>query len=132
MAVNLNSVILAGNLTRDPELRYLPSGTPVSKLSIAVNNRVKKGEEWVDDPMFIDVNVFGSNAEYIVERTAKGSPVLVQGRLQYRTWTDQEGAKHSRHEVVAQRVQTLRTQTREPGEDDVATTAAEGDDAIPF
>lgn len=127
---NVNTVILAGNLTRDPELRYTPSGTPVARLGLAVNNRVKKGDEWVDDPCFVDITVFGRMAESIAERAAKGVPVLAKGRLQYRTWEGQDGQRHSKHEVVADTVQVLvRTQaakTREPGEDDIA------DDEVPF
>ena len=81
---SLNNVILLGNLTRDPEVRYTPSGTPVATLGLAVNNRMKQGDEWKDDPCFIDVVVFGKQAESCGEYLSKGQPVLIEGRLRYR------------------------------------------------
>jgi len=103
----VNSVFLTGNLTRDPELKFLPSGTAVAKFGLAVNNRVKKGDEWVDDPCFVDITVFGKTAEQIGETLDKGMPVLVEGRLQYRSWEGQDGTKRSKHEVVADIVKPL-------------------------
>jgi len=131
---NLNRVILLGNLTRDPEVRYTPSGTPVARLGLAVNNRVKQGDEWKDDPCFIDVVVFGKQAESCGEYLNKGRPVLVEGRLQYRTWESPEGQKRSKHEVLAERVQFMpkvgrATEGGLPGE------MSEGepmDDDVPF
>jgi primosomal replication protein N len=70
---SLNNVVLLGNLTRDPEVRYTPSGTPVATLGLAVNNRIKQGDEWKDDPCFIDVVVFGKQAESCGEYLSKGS-----------------------------------------------------------
>ena len=96
---SLNNVVLLGNLTRDPEVRYTPSGTPVATLGLAVNNRMKQGDEWKDDPCFIDVVVFGKQAESCGEYLSKGQPVLVEGRLRYRTWEGQDGQKRSKHEV---------------------------------
>jgi single stranded DNA-binding protein len=78
---NLNNVVLQGRLTRDPEVRYTPSGTPVATLGLAVNNRMKQGDEWKDDPCFIDVVVFGKQAESCGEYLSKGQPVLIEGRL---------------------------------------------------
>jgi single-strand DNA-binding protein len=104
---NLNTVVLLGNLTRDPEVRYTPSGTPVATLGLAVNNRMKQGDEWKDDPCFIDVVVFGKQAESCGEYLSKGQPVLVEGRLRYRTWEGQDGQKRSKHEVSAFRVQFM-------------------------
>ena len=104
---SLNNVVLLGNLTRDPEVRYTPSGTPVATLGVAVNNRMKQGDEWKDDPCFIDVVVFGKQAESCGEYLSKGQPVLIEGRLRYRTWEGQDGQKRSKHEVVAQSVTFL-------------------------
>jgi len=130
MALNLNQIVLAGNLTRDPELRYSQAGNPVLKLGMAVNNRMKKGDEWVDDPCYIDITLFGKTAEYIAERTSKGQPILVSGRLQYRTWTADDGSKRAKHEVLADRVFPLTfSKQREPGSDDEPET---GDDPLPF
>jgi single-strand DNA-binding protein len=93
---SLNNVILMGNLTRDPEVRYTTSGTPVATLGLAVNNRMKQGDEWKDDPCFIDVVVFGKQAESCGEYLSKGQPVLVEGRLRYRSWEGQDGQRRSR------------------------------------
>jgi single-strand DNA-binding protein len=130
MAFNFNQVTFGGNLTRDPELRYSQSGNPVLKLGLAVNNRIKKGDAWVDDPCYIDIAVFGKTAEYVAERVSKGQPVLVSGRLQYRTWTADDGSKRAKHEVLADRVIPLTfSKSREPGSDDEPET---GDDPLPF
>jgi single-strand DNA-binding protein len=132
---SLNQVVLLGNLTRDPEVRYTPTGTPVARLGLAVNNRVKQGDEWKDDPCFIDVTVFGKQAESCGEYLSKGQPVLVEGRLQYRTWESQEGQKRSKHEVVAFRVQFLPKAGR-TAEGGVSGGMGEGDameeDDVPF
>src|SRR5215475_4981948 len=105
---SLNSVCLLGHLTRNPEVRYSPNGTPVAALGLAVNNRIKRSDDsWQDDPCFIDVVVFGNQAEACGKYLNKGDPVLLEGRLQYRTWEDQQGQKRSKHEVIASRVQFL-------------------------
>jgi len=132
---NLNRVILLGNLTRDPEVRYTPSGTPVARLGLAVNNRVKQGDEWRDDPCFVDVVVFGKQAESCGEYLNKGRTILIEGRLQYRTWESQEGQKRSKHEVLADRVQFLPKAAR-MGEGGFSGDVHEGeaidDDDVPF
>ena len=104
----LNVIRLVGNLTRDPEVRYSPNGTPVATLGLAVNTRVKGQDgQWCEDPCFVDVVVFGSQAEACGEFLGKGDPALVEGRLQYRTWQDQQGHTRRKHEVIAVRVQFL-------------------------
>ena len=81
----LNVIMLVGHLTRDPEVRYSPTGTPVATLGLAVNTRVKGQDgQWREDPCFIDVVVFGTQAEACGEYLEKGTPALVEGRLQYR------------------------------------------------
>jgi single-strand DNA-binding protein len=104
---SLNKVFLLGNLTRDPEQRYTPSGLAVTRLGLAVNTRVKQGEEWKDQACFIDVVVFGKQAESCNEYLSKGSGVLIEGRLQWRSWESEDGQKRSKHEVIAERVQFM-------------------------
>jgi single-strand DNA-binding protein len=133
---SLNNVVLLGNLTRDPEVRYTPSGTPVATLGVAVNNRMKQGDEWKDDPCFIDVVVFGKQAESCGEYLSKGQPVLVEGRLRYRTWEGQDGQKRSKHEVSAFRVQFMPKGGRSASGGGFSGEMGEGepmdDDDVPF
>ena len=103
---SFNRVILVGNLTRDPELRYIPSGTAVSDIGLAVNDRVKKGDQWVDEVTFVDITLWGRTAEIANEYLSKGSPVLIEGRLKLHTW-EKDGQKHSKLRVTADRMQML-------------------------
>jgi single-strand DNA-binding protein len=103
---SFNRVILVGNLTRDPELRYIPSGTAVSEIGLAVNDRVKKGDQWVDEATFVDVTLWGRTAEIANEYLSKGSQVLIEGRLKLDRW-EKEGQKHSKLRVVGERMQML-------------------------
>lgn len=108
MAASFNKVLLMGNLTRDPELRYVPSGQGVTSFTIAVNRvyNSQSGEK-KEEVSFIRVVVWGRMAENCNEYLKKGSPVFVEGRLQSRTWDAQDGTKRSTIEVVAQSVQFL-------------------------
>ncbi len=108
MAASLNSVFLIGNLTRDPELRYIPSGQAVTTFTVAVNRTymAKTGEK-KEDVNFIRVVVWAKRAEICHEYLRKGSPVFVEGRLQSRSWDAPDGTKRSTIEVVAQNVQFL-------------------------
>jgi len=108
-ASNINRVTLTGNLTRDPELRSLPSGMSVCSLRIASNTRRKNGStgEWEDKPNFFDVTVWGAQGENCSRYLAKGRPVAIDGRLEWREWTAQDGAKRQSVEVVADVVQFL-------------------------
>jgi len=114
---SLNRVILAGNLTKDPEVRYTPSGTAVGDLRLAVNERVKQGDEWVEKPVYLDVTVWARQAETCSEYLRKGSPVLIEGRLQRDEWEDKEGNKRSKVKVVADRVQFLSSPRGGQGKD---------------
>ncbi len=107
MPQNINSVVLVGNLTKDPELRHTPSGTAVTTLRVAVNDRVKRGEEWQDAAYYFDVTVWGRTAENCAQYLAKGRPVGVQGKLTWREWDAQDGTKRQSVEVVADNVQFL-------------------------
>src|SRR3989337_1915745 len=101
-----NRIILIGNLTKDPELRYTPQGTPVASFRIAVNSRYKQGEESREEALFSDVVTFGKQAETCSQYLNKGKSVLVEGRLQERKW-ESDGQQRSKFEVVAQTVRFL-------------------------
>ncbi len=101
-----NKVILIGNLTRDPELRYTPQGTPVATFSLAINYTYKQGDDWKKETTFIDIVVFGRQAETCSQYLNKGSSALVEGRLQERRW-ESEGQQKRKFEVVAQSVKFL-------------------------
>jgi single-strand DNA-binding protein len=103
---SFNRVILVGNLTRDPELRYIPSGTAVSEIGLAVNDRVKKGDQWVDETTFVDVTLWGRTAEVANEYLSKGSNILIEGRLKLDSW-EKDGQKRSKLRVVAEKMQML-------------------------
>ena len=109
MAANFNKVLLIGNLTRDPELRYIPSGSAVATFTVAVN-RVYKDQsgEKKEQTSFIRVVVWGRRAEVCGEYLSKGSPVFVEGRLQSRDWQTQDGQKRNTVEVIADNIQFLR------------------------
>ena len=102
-----NRVILMGNLTRDVQLKYTPSGTPVTEVGLAVNDR-RKGPngDWIDETTFVDVTFWGRTAEVASEYLSKGSPVFVEGRLKLDTW-EKEGQKHSKLRVVCDRMQLI-------------------------
>jgi single-strand DNA-binding protein len=105
---NFNKVLFMGNLTRDPELRYLPNGTAVTTFTVA-SNRVYKlpSGEKKEEATFVRVVVWARRAETCAEYLSKGSPVFVEGRLQSRTWQGQDGQKRSTTEIVADNVQFL-------------------------
>ncbi|MDD4956976.1 MAG: single-stranded DNA-binding protein [Candidatus Omnitrophica bacterium] len=133
MAASLNKVFLMGNLTRDPEIRYIPSGTAVANFTVAVNRPYKDttGEK-KDEVSFIRVVVWGKMAEICGEYLTKGRPVLVEGRLKSRTWEAQDGQKRSSMDVVATSVQFLGGKgDRTPsagGKKDVGAGASRDDD----
>ncbi|MFH1665787.1 MAG: single-stranded DNA-binding protein [Candidatus Omnitrophota bacterium] len=108
MAASLNKVFLMGNLTRDPELRYIPSGSAVANFSIAVNRVYKDNTgERKEEVSFIRVVVWGKMAEVCGEYLAKGRAVLVEGRLKSRTWEGQDGQKKNALDVIANNVQFI-------------------------
>src|SRR5512137_2997484 len=113
---SFNRVILLGNLTRDPEVRYIPSGTAVASFAIAVNRRFKQGDEMKDEVSYIDIVVFGKTAENCGQYLNKGDAILVEGRIQQRRWDDKEtGQKRSKVEVVAQVVNFMPKRTGQSG-----------------
>ncbi|MCE5302081.1 MAG: single-stranded DNA-binding protein [Planctomycetaceae bacterium] len=105
---SFNRVILVGNLTRDPELRYLASGTAVTDIGLAVSDRRKSANgEWIEETTFVDVTLWGRTAEVVSEYLSKGSPVLIEGRLKLDSWETQDGQKRSKLKVVGERMQML-------------------------
>ncbi|MEA2481722.1 MAG: single-strand DNA-binding protein [Thermoleophilaceae bacterium] len=107
-ATNINRVVLTGNLTRDPELRNTPSGTSVCSLRLACNTRRKDGSgQWVDKPNYFDVTVWGAQGENVANYCSKGRAIAVDGRLEWREWTDKEGNKRQSIDIIADSVQFL-------------------------
>ncbi|MCC6959772.1 MAG: single-stranded DNA-binding protein [Dehalococcoidia bacterium] len=106
---SLNKVMLIGNAGKDAELRYMASGTPQCKFSLAVNNRRRNQatNEWEDQTEWFNILIWGDTAERVSQYITKGKPVYVEGRLQTRSWDDDQGQKHYMTEVVAQSVQLL-------------------------
>ena len=140
---SFNRVILMGHLTRDIELRYTQGGTAVADLGLAVNDRVKQGDEWVDKTMFIEVAVWSRTAEIADEYLSKGSAILIEGRLQQETWVDRSTqAKRSKHKIVCDKLQMLsrsngagNASTKTTDADvpqQAAVVGAEGPDDAPF
>lgn len=127
-----NRIILIGNLTKDPELRYTPQGTPVSTFRIAVNTKYKQSDEAREDTLFIDVVTFGKQAETCSQYLNKGKSVLVEGRLQERRW-ESDGQQRSKFEVVAQTVRFLSRKSGEgQGTQETEAVPPEGTDLEPF
>lgn len=121
-----NRIILIGNLTKDPELRYTPTGTAVASFRIAVNTRYKQSDQQREDTLFIGVVTFGKQAETCNQYLTKGKSVLVEGRLQERRWAS-EGKQHSKFEVISQNVRFLSGRDGSPAEPQGA-----GDDVPPY
>jgi len=131
-----NKVILMGNLTRDPQLSYLPSQTAVCEFGLAVNHRWKADGEQREETCFIDCRIYGKSAETFKQYMAKGRPVLVEGRLQFDTWEGKDGQKHSKHRVFVQNFQFLgdgqQRQQAEPQRVAQKDSREPDADALPF
>jgi len=107
-ASNVNVVVITGNLTRDPELRHTGGGTAVCDLRVAVNSRRKdQSGNWVDKPNYFDVTVWGAQGENCANYLAKGRPVAIEGRLDWREWEAKDGGKRQAVQIVANTVQFL-------------------------
>ena len=146
-ATNINRIVMTGNLTRDPELRSTNSGTSVCSLRLAVNTRRKDASgNWTEKPNYFDITVWGAQGENCANYLAKGRPVALDGRLEWREWEDQNGNKRQAVDIIADSVQFLGS--REGGEnggrftpqtdvpadtgDFARASAASTDDDIPF
>jgi len=119
---SFNRVVIVGHVTRDIDLKHTQSGTAVCDLGVAVNDRVKKNEVWVDETTFVDCTVWGRNAETSAQFLRKGSQVLVEGRLKMDEW-ETDGQKRSKMRVSADRVVFLGSKSDAPAEDAPADLA---------
>jgi len=135
--ININRIVLTGNLTADPELRSLPSGTSVCRLRLATNTRRKDSAsgEWVDKPNYFDITVWGAHGENVARYTTKGSALAIDGRLEWREW-DGEHGKRQAVDIIADTVQFLGSPNGRAKNDDAVAPANEalaaGNDDIPF
>lgn len=102
-----NRVVVVGRVTRDIELRYIPSGTAVADIGMVVNDRVKKGDSYEDEPTWLECTAWGRTAEVANEYAKKGSPLLIEGRLKTESWQDKEGNKRSKTKIVIEKLQLL-------------------------
>ncbi|GJL79762.1 MAG: single-stranded DNA-binding protein [Nitrospinaceae bacterium] len=132
---SFNKVLLMGNLTRDPELRYTASGAAVASFGLAVNRKYKAGDEWKEEVCFVDITVWAKQAENCAEYLHKGSPVFIEGRLNFQSWETDTGQKRNKLEVVANTVQFLGRpgagQDSGPGGQESSPHSGDKDD-IPF
>lgn len=104
MAASTNVVVVSGHMTRDPELKHLPSGTAVCQIRLAVNDRVKRGDDWQDVAYYFDVTVWGKQGENIAQYLSKGSGIVVTGKLRWREWEAQDGTKRQAVDINAREV----------------------------
>ncbi len=133
---SFNKVLLMGNLTRDPELRYTDSGAAVASFGLAVNRKYKAGDEWKDEVCYVDITVWAKQAENCAEYLHKGSPVFLEGRLNFQSWEDEKnGQKRNKLEVVANNIQFLSNRSGEnkevPDEHKESTPSSEGSSQKP-
>ena len=110
---NFNKVILVGNLTKDPELKYTPQGTAVLNITLAINRKYKAGEEAKQDTAFVPVVIWGKIAEVVNQYCKKGNPLMVEGRIQTRSW-EKDGQKQYKTEAVAENIQLMGGERKEP------------------
>jgi len=133
----LNKVFLIGRLTRDPEIRFLPSGTQITTFSIAYNRSYKVNEEWKEETHYFDIEAFGQLAERVGKQLTKGTLILVEGRLRQGRWETSEGEKRSKVAVVAEKINTISKPRSEMQDEDLSIPNAEPenlntDEDIPF
>ena len=121
-----NKVIMAGNLTRDVEIRYLPNGSAVSNTAIATSRKftAQNGEK-KEETCFIDITFFGRSAEIANQYLKRGSKVLVEGRLDFDQWTDQNGQKRSKHSIVVEAMQMLDSKSSQPIPEEMSPVSPE-------
>ena len=128
---SFNKVMLMGNLTRDPELRYTSNGSAVASFGLAVNRKFKQGDELKEDVCFVDITVWGKQGENCAEYLSKGRPAFIEGRLQYSTW-ESDGQKKSKLEVVANAVQFLGSRGDSQSSSSEGNNQVSGEDDVPF
>jgi single-strand DNA-binding protein len=126
---NINRVVIVGNLTRDPDIRPMPSGTNVVELGVAVNHRYKnrQTDQWVEEPNYFTVVVFGAQGDACAQYLTKGRPVAVDGRLRWSSWEDKNGGgKRSKVDIVADTVQFLGSRGDDAGQGGANRQANQG------
>ena len=128
---SFNKVMLMGNLTRDPELRYTSNGSAVASFGLAVNRKFKQGDELKEDVCFVDITVWGKQGENCAEYLSKGRPAFIEGRLQYSTW-ESDGQKKSKLEVVANAVQFLGSRGDSQSNSPERNNQVSSEDDVPF
>ena len=128
---SFNKVMLMGNLTRDPELRYTSNGLAVANFGLAVNRKFKQGDELKEDVCFVDITVWGKQGENCAEYLSKGRPAFIEGRLQYSTW-ESDGQKKSKLEVVANAVQFLGSRRASQSNSPEGNNQVSSEDDVPF
>jgi single-strand DNA-binding protein len=126
---SFNRVTLLGNLTRDPDMRYTPSGTAVASFGLAINRRFRQGTETKEEVCYVDITAFGAQAEAIGTYLSKGSPALIDGRLRWHQW-EKDGQRQSKLDVVADTVQFLARREDRTAADEMPTDFDDSD--IPF
>lgn len=124
---SFNRVVLLGNLTADPEVRYTASELAIVDVGVAINERVKRGGEYVDEVSYIDVTFFGRTAEVAGEYLSKGAPALIEGRLKQERWQTDDGQRRSRVKVIAERLTLLGRRDRKSQQADPVTATAESE-----
>jgi len=133
---SFNKVLLMGNLTRDPELRYTPNGAAVASFGLAVNRKYKQGDDWKEEVCYVDITVWGKQGENCAQYLSKGSGAFIEGRLNYQSW-ESDGQRRNKLEVVANNVQFLGRPGGKPpadmsGEGPGPGSQAGGSDDVPF
>ena len=131
----LNKIMLIGNLTRDIEVRFTPTGVAIGSFGIAVNTPIGKDEKGntKTETLFIDAVIFGKYAEAIAEYLKKGSLIYLEGRLRYRTWEDANGLKKSKHEIIVEKIEFLsRKENSQNNIDNANDYQPDEDEDIPF
>ncbi|MHC4121979.1 MAG: single-stranded DNA-binding protein [Planctomycetota bacterium] len=129
--MNYNKVLLGGNLTRDPQLSYLPSQTAVVDFGLAINRKWKSKAGEKEETCFVDCVAFGQTANNINKYLKKGNPLFLEGRLQFDSWTAQDGTKRSKHKVVVENFQFLGSSQDAVSQDNIQQEPLRDDD-IPF
>ena len=129
--MNLNKVLIAGNITKDIELKYIPSGTAVVSFGVAVNRSYTVNGETKKEVTFANIVAWGKTAEFISKYFSKGKPIFIEGRLSQRSWDDKEGRKQYRTEIIAENIQFVGYKKEENKEENKNETTYQ-DDEVPF
>jgi len=137
----LNKVFLIGRLTRDPEIRFLPSGTQITSFSIAVNRPYKVGDQWKEETYYFDVEAFGYLAERLGKQLSKGTQILLEGSLRQDRWETSSGEKRNKIKIVADKVNLLNASTSSTSQEKIEEEPADlpedieeisSDEDVPF